>query len=113
MLLLNPHAHVVSPCYADEVFSKSALQKLEAAGFNVHMLLADVYSEFVVDAIGITADVRDEFSAEKSIANVFDYWLTNDGLRRPPTWRSLLDVPCELGLGELSQQIEEYFTDGR
>ena len=31
---------------------------------------------------------------------------------RPPTWRSLLQVLTELGLQELSQQIEDYFQDG-
>ncbi len=113
VLLLNPHAHMsVSPCYADEVFSKSALQRLKAAGFNPDVLLADFCLAFI-DAIGITADVRDEISAEKSVANAFDYWLSNqDDLCRPPTWRSLLDVLCELGLGGLSQQIDDFLSDG-
>ena len=106
---VTSHAHItVSP---DVDLTKAALHRLYRAGFNLNTLLADVYWEFS-SAIGIP-DVRDECSPEKTMVNAFDHWLSKgDKLRKPPTWRAFLDVLTDLGLGELSQQIEEYLSDG-
>ena len=108
----HTHTHAVSPYNPDDEFIKNAPQRLDAVGFSVYTSLANHFREFK-NAIGLP-DICGENSFEETLALVFDHWLSNrNSLRRPPTWKSLLDILKELGLKELSQRIEEYLSNGK
>ena len=106
------HTYTVYPYNPDGVFCKGLLQKLDMAGFNLSASLVGLEKKFRT-AIGIPSGaIPDHFTPEQSVISAVSYWLEyRDGLKKPPTWRSILDILEELGLGELSQQIREYLSN--
>ena len=87
-------------------------------GIRIVSALAKVYSK-VTTRSGLQPEgVRDDDGYEIELANPQDkpskyvmevmYWWSTGHSYRPCTWRELLDVLREVGLQELSQQIEAY-----
>lgn len=101
--------------HPDSLFNMSALSKLEGVA-NIKTLssLAEVQSKLIT-AAGLTLESK----AELKIANIEDpclhveiilnQWASGRSLR-PPTWRSLLEVLCEVGLNKLGQEMEDFMN---
>jgi hypothetical protein len=51
-----------------------------------------------------------EYRPVQSVEVIIHRWTQGDNPALPPTWRSLYQVLRELGLEELSQQIEEFLS---
>ena len=82
-----------------------ALSLVEAAGFPV-MKSINTYAGHI-DVFGVPY-----LPLVTSSEQLFHSWLTRGG-KLPPTWRSLLQVICQLGLDDLVNQIEAYLGTGR
>ena len=91
---------------ADSVFSEEALHRLELAQVPVVTALKKVPDQ-LAEAIGASAD------GYRYWDDAVDLWIYGHGnwtSERSPTWRELYEVLRELGLEELSQQIEDYLS---
>ena len=98
-MVLNLYA--VSPYDADSLFSEEALHRLELAQVPVSAL-EEVHNQ-LAEAIGIPYATYQFFGMWK-------FFHHKKMVSLPPTWRELLKVLRELGLEELSQQIEDYLS---
>ena len=97
------HMPTVSPYDPNADFCASVVERLDAVGFNVCASLAGLHKEF-----------NGAVARPDPLPLDFNYWLRfRRNFRRPPTWKTFLDVLKELGLAELSQQIDEYLSDGK
>ncbi len=110
---------IVLPYDPTGEFSEAALQRLNAAGFDIFTPLLEKHDEFI-KAIGISDmylldSLKYDFergALDTFMSNAIHCWVSRrDEACRPPTWRSLLDLLKELGLGELSQQIGDYLSN--
>ena len=101
--------------HPDSQFSMCALSKLEGlTNIKAFSSLVEVKSKLVT-AAGLTLEPK----AELKIANLEDtrlhveiilaQWTAGRSLR-PPTWRSLIEVLCEVGLSNLGQELEDFMS---
>ena len=87
----------------------SSLFKLEeGAGIKVVSSLAKIPARLAA-AVGINLQehVMDLPDKNKRVEMIIDQWKAGDS-QRPATWRSLLNVLQDLGLEDLSQEVEDY-----
>ena len=93
-------------------FTASTLQRLQNAGFDFVPPLLDHYKfkKKVPDRVLILTNLRIA-EPEEPLVIMVNSWLEHVG--KPPTWRSLLEVLQELGLREMSHQIEKYLSCGK
>ena len=102
----------MSPYDADSEFSEEALHLLELAQFPMETSLKNVADQ-IAAATGAAVQTvawlgwRDAVNAW---IRGYRYSAGSETLKRPPTWRELCAVMRELGLEELSQQIEDYLS---
>lgn len=103
------HSPSLAPPYdPDSPFSLSALSKLQATGIKIETGLANLgqrFSDKVAVLLGDNyfLDVDITFDEDEMLC-----WVAGQQAGEyPPTWRSLCTVVRELGLQELSQQMEE------
>ena len=74
----------------------------------------------IATRLHFTLDMIDEISennpkdVQGSCKSVFSKWLKGTkGLREPRTWRTVVDVLHEAGLGELAKSLEEIMSSGK
>ncbi len=109
--------YVVSSYDPDREFVSDVLSRLEAVmGIQIKSVLANVHSHFTTSSAvmlvatyeGMQLTLPDPNKDPVSyIEEVIFQWSIGRGLH-PPTWRHLLDVLQDIGLIELSQQIEAF-----
>ncbi len=109
--------YVVYSYYPDGVFVSNVLSRLEAVmGIQIKSVLANVHSQFTTSSrvmLVATYEGRQLMLPDPNkdpvsyIEEVIVQWSIGRG-RHPPTWRYLLDVLQDIGLIELSQQIEAF-----
>ena len=102
----------VSPYDPDGRFSMSALCRLENNGIQVLTMLRSCRKK-LAEAANVTFTARASFEFKYSslkLEMVIRQWTLGASPALPPTWRSLYQVLRELGLEELSQQIEEFLS---
>ena len=95
----------MSPYDADSMFSEEALHRLELAQIPIVTALKKVPDQ-LAEAIGASADGYGWDDAVDLWIHGYGNWTSE----RSPTWRELYEVLRELGLEELSQQIEDYLS---
>ena len=103
---------LVPPYDPDGQFSMSALCRLENKGIQVLTSLAACHKK-LTEAAKVTFTGRANFEYKHSSSKleiVIRHWTLGENPTLPPTWRSLYQVLRELGLEELSQQIEEFLS---
>ena len=93
------------------LFSKDCLSRIEkVAGIQILSTLAKIPRQ-LVSVAGVHMDAHNHWKDYEGtvicIEMIIDEWKPGKS-RRPPTWRSLLDVLRELDLKDLSQDLEEY-----
>ena len=106
--------------YSPEIiFPRYALTRLEAVmGIQIVSVLAKLHSPFTsssgvilkprVDHYGRKIALPDpDEEPSQYVVEVVLQWSAGRS-RRPPTWRQLLTVFQDIGLAQLSQQIEEF-----
>ena len=99
----------MSPYDPDGQFSMSALCRLENKGIHVLKSLERLQRQLMKAAnVTFTAKADTEYKKLRSVEIIIRQWTLGDNSPLPPTWRSLYQVLRELGLEELSQQIEEF-----
>ena len=103
----------MSPYDPDSRFSMSALCRLENKGIPVLTALETLHRELVETAmVNFTEAAQNEYrktqNPSDSVEIVIRQWTLGDSPGLTPTWRSLHQVLRQLGLEELSQQIEEF-----
>ena len=109
----------VSPFDPDSRFLSDVLSRLEAVmGIQIVSALANIHSQLTTTS-GVQLQVQlDKFGGMialpdpqtdpgQYVEEVFSQWSAGRSLR-PPTWRHLLEVLRDIGLVELSQQIEMF-----
>ena len=89
----------------------AALCKLEDAGIQVVTSLTTAHKQ-LARAAKVTLDEEEHTSPKENVEMIIRQWTHGKGHAFPPTWRSLYQVLGDLGLKELGQQIEEFFTSG-
>ena len=93
------------PHYIDVQFSPATAVKMEWEGYEILKSLTGLVDKFKK----MTCDCRIPMDYPNTLQPraVLSHWMAcrSKTLRRPPTWRSLLEVMQELGLKELSQQV--------
>ncbi len=99
----------MSPYDPDSEFSVSSLLRLQNAGFNFAQTLLDRYK--FKDHTTTKEDFHVDSEPEEPLDTVVSNWL--DTVGRPPTWKLLLEILQELGLGEMSHKIEKYLSCGK
>ena len=104
----------MSPYEPDSWFSMSALCRLEDKGIQVLASLEALHKE-LAEAAKITftaraSSVYNGLHSRDAVEIVIRQWTLGGDPTLPPTWRSLYQVLRELGLEELSQQIEEFLS---
>ena len=109
----TPFSFAVSPYDPDSLFSMSSLLRLEeGAGIKVVSSLAEIPRQ-LASVAGVHMDERMERGLTRvkskgaSVEIIVGRWESGTS-QRPLTWRSLLDVLRELGLTDLSQELEDY-----
>ena len=107
----------MSPYDPDSRFSMSALCRLENKGIQVLTSLGILQRQLMVAAkITFIAKAGSEYKKLRSneskdaVEVIIRQWILGDNSALPPTWRSLHQVLRELGLEELSQEIEEFLS---
>ena len=106
-------SHAASP-FPDSRFSLSCLSRLEMAGIQLKKLLQDIPNfhkaaqlpDSAAPPVFKNLSYYSHYNARIEMERVFSRWVAGDS-RLPPTWRSLVSVLIELGLAELSQQVED------
>ena len=111
-------SHTVPPYSPEIEFSHDALTRLEAVmGVEIVSVLAELYSP-LTSSSGVKLQSRDvvgnkialpnpKKSPAQYVVEVMLQWSAGRS-SRPPTWRQLLIVLRDIGLIQLSQQIEEF-----
>ena len=104
----------MSPQDPEDELDVEVAERMELAGYNLLTSLAEHLERFK-EIVGVTstAPTTEESTPAESAKSVLYHWRHCKTPKRPPTWRSLLDVLNELGLMQLSQQNENSLTDGR
>lgn len=108
-------SYAVHTYHPDSQFNMCALSKLDGvAHIKALSSLAEMQSKLIT-AAGLTLEAH----AEKKIANtedpclhveiILNQWAAGRSLR-PPTWRSLIEVLCEVGLNNLGQEMEDFMS---
>ena len=87
------------------------LSKLEAVmGIQIVSALANIHSQLMITS-GVQLPEQDEndplTDPGRYVEEVFSQWSAEHS-HRPPTWRHLLEVLRDIGLVELSQQIDTF-----
>ena len=96
----------MSPYDPESEFSESSLLRLQNAGFSFAQILLNHYK-----FKGTTTKERILAKLVKSEEPLYPMvWNWSDTVGKPPTWKSLLEILQELGLGEMSQKIEKYLS---
>ena len=98
----------MSPYDADSEFSEEELHLLELAQIPVETSLLKVADQ-INRATGASIDAW-LFGWREAVDAWIRGYSPGSEIQRPPTWRELFAVMRELGLGELSQQIEDYLS---
>ena len=105
---------IVSPYDPDSQFSMSALCRLENKGIQVLKSLEPLHKELAVVAkVTLSGGANSEYmrsDPRNATEIVIRQWTLGDKPTLPPTWRSLYEVLRELGLEDLSQEIEEFLS---
>lgn len=98
-----------SPYDPSASFSMGSLFKLEeGAGIKVVSSLAKIPAQLASAAgIDLQEHVMELTDKNKRVELIIDQWKAGDS-QRPATWKSLLSILQELGLEELSHEIEDY-----
>ncbi len=109
--------YVVSSYDPDREFVSDVLSRLEAVmGIQIKSVLANVHSQFTTSS-GVTLVITNKGrkltlpDPHKNPVSYIEKVIVLWSLKyspRPPTWRHLLDVIQDIGLIELSQQIEAF-----
>ena len=84
-------------------------------GIQIVTTLANIHSQ-LISTSGVQLQVQDEYGRQiflpdpqtdsgRYVEEVFSLWSAGHS-HRPPTWRHLLEVLRDIGLLELSQQID-------
>ena len=96
----------------------NVLSRLEVVmGIQIVSALANKHSQ-LMNASGVQLQSQDEYGRQivlpdpqrdpgRYVEEVFSQWSAGRS-HRPPTWRHLLEVLREIGLVELSQQIDAF-----
>ena len=102
----------------DSRFMSNVLSRLEAVmGIQIVSTLANIHSQ-LMSASGVQLKEQNEYGHQivlpdpqrdpgRYVEEVFSQWSAGCS-HRPPTWRHLLEVLRDIGLLELSQQIDTF-----
>ena len=105
---------IVSPYDPDSQFSMSALCRLENKGIPVLKSLEPLHKELAVVAkVALSGGANSEYmhsDPRNATEIIIRQWTLGEKPILPPTWRSLYQVLRELGLEDLSQEIEEFLS---
>ena len=88
----------------------NVLSRLEAVmGIQIVSALANIHSQLVITS-GVQLQEQDEYDSQTAgwyVEEVFSQWSAGHS-HRPPTWRHLLEVLRDIGLVDLTQQIDTF-----
>ena len=89
----------------------NVLSRLEAVmGIQIMSALANIHSQLVITS-GVQLQEQDEYDLQTDpgwyVEEVFSKWSAGHS-HRPPTWRHLLEVLRDIGLVDLTHQIDAF-----
>ena len=83
---------------------------LKSLGYLQRQLMKAVNVTFIAKADSEYRELRSYYYSEYAVELIIRQWTLGDNPTLPPTWRSLYQVLRELGLEEMSLQIEEFLS---
>ena len=96
--------YVVVPYSPDDQFISNVLSRLEAVGIQIVSVLANSHSQLAKSTGVVLPDLDPRKDPVRYVTRVIFTWRERDH----PTWQQLLDVLQDIGLTELSQQIDAF-----